>query len=92
MKALLVWPLFPKSYWGQEYTLALIGKSAVVPPLGLITAAALLPSHWELLEAARRRGAAAMSQAMHAEHMIRYTFEDVLPRLREPRPWLRFEG
>jgi radical SAM superfamily enzyme YgiQ (UPF0313 family) len=48
MKALLVWPLFPKSYWGQEYTLALIGKSAVVPPLGLITAAALLPSHWEL--------------------------------------------
>jgi radical SAM superfamily enzyme YgiQ (UPF0313 family) len=48
MKALLVWPQFPKSYWGQEYTLPLIGKGAVLPPLGLITAAALLPRHWEL--------------------------------------------
>jgi radical SAM superfamily enzyme YgiQ (UPF0313 family) len=48
MKALLVWPLFPKSYWGQEYAMALIGKSAVVPPLGLVTAAALLPPHWQL--------------------------------------------
>jgi len=48
MKALLVWPRFPKSYWGQEYTLALIGKRAVLPPLGLLTAAALLPRTWEL--------------------------------------------
>jgi len=48
MRALLVWPRFPKSYWGQEYVLPLIGKSAVLPPLGLITAAALLPRHWEL--------------------------------------------
>jgi len=48
MKALLVWPTIPKSYWGQEYALALTGKRALVPPLGLITAAALLPRHWEL--------------------------------------------
>jgi radical SAM superfamily enzyme YgiQ (UPF0313 family) len=48
VRALLVWPQFPKSYWGQEYALPLIGKAAVLPPLGLITAAALLPRHWEL--------------------------------------------
>jgi radical SAM superfamily enzyme YgiQ (UPF0313 family) len=48
VKALLVWPRFPRSYWGQEYTLAIIGKGAVIPPLGLLTVAALLPKHWQL--------------------------------------------
>jgi radical SAM superfamily enzyme YgiQ (UPF0313 family) len=48
VKALLVWPRFPRSYWGQEYTLAIIGKSAVIPPLGLLTVAALLPKSWDL--------------------------------------------
>jgi radical SAM superfamily enzyme YgiQ (UPF0313 family) len=48
VKALLVWPRFPRSYWGQEYTLAIIGKGAVVPPLGLLTVAALLPRSWDL--------------------------------------------
>ncbi len=48
MRALLVYPLFPKTYWGQEYTNALTGKRAVFPPLGLLTAAALLPRDWEL--------------------------------------------
>jgi radical SAM superfamily enzyme YgiQ (UPF0313 family) len=48
LKALLVWPLFPRSYWGQEYALPIIGKRAVVPPLGLITVAALLPPDWQV--------------------------------------------
>jgi radical SAM superfamily enzyme YgiQ (UPF0313 family) len=48
VKALLVWPRFPRSYWGQEYTLAIIGKGAVIPPLGLLTVAALLPRSWDL--------------------------------------------
>jgi radical SAM superfamily enzyme YgiQ (UPF0313 family) len=48
VKALLVWPRFPRSYWGQEYTLDIIGKGAVVPPLGLLTVAALLPRSWDL--------------------------------------------
>jgi radical SAM superfamily enzyme YgiQ (UPF0313 family) len=48
VKALLVWPRFPRSYWGQEYTLAIIGKGAVLPPLGLLTVAALLPKSWDL--------------------------------------------
>ncbi len=48
MKALLVYPTFPRSYWGQEYTHPLTGRCAVVPPLGLLTAAALLPPDWHL--------------------------------------------
>ena len=48
MKALLVYPLFPKSFWSLESSIALVGRKAFVPPLGLITVAALLPQHWEL--------------------------------------------
>ena len=43
MRALLVYPRFPKSFWSFEKTMELIGKRAVLPPLGLITVAALLP-------------------------------------------------
>jgi radical SAM superfamily enzyme YgiQ (UPF0313 family) len=48
MNALLVYPRFPVTYWGFQYALGLIGKRASLPPLGLITVAALLPSHWHL--------------------------------------------
>ena len=48
MNALLVYPRFPITYWGFQHTLRLIGKRASLPPLGLITVAALLPSHWQL--------------------------------------------
>ena len=48
MNALLVYPRFPVTYWGFQYTLRLIGKRASLPPLGLITVAALLPGHWHL--------------------------------------------
>jgi radical SAM superfamily enzyme YgiQ (UPF0313 family) len=48
MKALLVYPTFPKTYWGQEYTHPLTTRRAVLPPLGLCTCAALLPREWEL--------------------------------------------
>ena len=48
MKALLVYPRFPTTYWGFQYSLPLAGKKASLPPLGLITLAAQLPSSWEL--------------------------------------------
>jgi radical SAM superfamily enzyme YgiQ (UPF0313 family) len=48
MNALLVYPHFPVTYWGFQYGLRLIGKRAALPPLGLITVAALLPSHWHV--------------------------------------------
>ncbi len=48
MKILFVNPEFPVTYWGFQYTLDLAGKHVNVPPLGLVTVAALLPQTWEL--------------------------------------------
>ncbi|BBH38635.1 hypothetical protein myaer102_11390 [Microcystis viridis NIES-102] len=48
MKALLLWPLMPNSFWSYQETLNLAGLRATNPPLGLITVAALLPSDWEI--------------------------------------------
>ncbi|NJN73775.1 MAG: B12-binding domain-containing radical SAM protein [Limnothrix sp. RL_2_0] len=47
MKALLIYPIFPKSFWSFEKTIGLIGRKAFLPPLGLITVAAILPQEWE---------------------------------------------
>src|SRR6266436_545747 len=48
MNALLVQPLAPKTYWGFQYAVSIIGKGAPHPPLGLATLAALLPQKWNL--------------------------------------------
>jgi hypothetical protein len=48
MRALLLYPKFPKSFWSFEKALALMDRKAMLPPLGLITVAALLPKDWEL--------------------------------------------
>jgi len=47
MRVLLLYPLFPQSFWSFEKALALKGKKALLPPLGLITVAAILPQKWE---------------------------------------------
>jgi radical SAM superfamily enzyme YgiQ (UPF0313 family) len=47
MRVLLLYPLFPKSFWSVEKSLELIGRKALQPPLGLITVAAILPQTWE---------------------------------------------
>jgi radical SAM superfamily enzyme YgiQ (UPF0313 family) len=48
MRVLLVYPRVPYSFWTFEETLKLEGRKAVMPPLGLMTVAALLPRDWEL--------------------------------------------
>lgn len=47
MRILLVYPNFPRTYWGFQDSLWFIGKKASLPPLGLISVAALLPGNWE---------------------------------------------
>jgi radical SAM superfamily enzyme YgiQ (UPF0313 family) len=47
MRVLLLYPLFPKSFWSFEKALALVDRKALLPPLGLITVAAILPQEWE---------------------------------------------
>jgi radical SAM superfamily enzyme YgiQ (UPF0313 family) len=48
MNALLVQPLAPKTYWGFQYAVGIVGKGAPHPPLGLATLAALLPGSWNV--------------------------------------------
>jgi len=47
MRALLVYPLFPKTFWSYEKILELVNRKVLLPPLGLITVAAILPQSWE---------------------------------------------
>lgn len=48
MKALLLWPVMPNSFWSYQETLDLAGLRSTNPPLGLITVAAMLPPDWEI--------------------------------------------
>src|SRR5512133_2622545 len=47
MKILLVYPKYPDSFWSFKHAMRFISKKATVPPLGLITIAAMLPKAWE---------------------------------------------
>ena len=47
MRVLLLYPEFPQSFWSFEKTLALADRKALLPPLGLITVASILPQEWE---------------------------------------------
>jgi radical SAM superfamily enzyme YgiQ (UPF0313 family) len=48
LKVLMVWPRFPPSFWGFEGVLDMLPESAMTPPLGLITVAALCPATWHM--------------------------------------------
>jgi len=48
MNILLVYPKFPETFWGFQYILKFLFKKANLPPLGLLTVAALLPRGWNL--------------------------------------------
>ncbi|MGI6307615.1 MAG: B12-binding domain-containing radical SAM protein [Dethiobacteria bacterium] len=47
MKILLVYPQYSESFWSFKYALKFIGLKAALPPLGLLSIAALLPQEWE---------------------------------------------
>jgi radical SAM superfamily enzyme YgiQ (UPF0313 family) len=46
MNALLIHPAFPPTFWSYKYAVPFIRKKAALPPLGLLTVAALLPAEW----------------------------------------------
>jgi radical SAM superfamily enzyme YgiQ (UPF0313 family) len=48
MKVLLLYPEFPNTFWSFKHALAFVNKAAGMPPLGLLTVAAMLPQEWEL--------------------------------------------
>ncbi|MBN2359228.1 MAG: DUF4070 domain-containing protein [Deltaproteobacteria bacterium] len=47
MKALLVYPRYPDTFWSFRHALGFTSKKALSNPLGLLTVAALLPAEWE---------------------------------------------
>jgi radical SAM superfamily enzyme YgiQ (UPF0313 family) len=48
MKALLIYPKFPQTFWSYDEFMKIAGLKATIPPLGIITVAALLPKEWEI--------------------------------------------
>ena len=46
LKVLLIYPEFPDTLWGFKHALKFIRKKAALPPLGLLTLAAMLPKEW----------------------------------------------
>jgi len=48
MKALLVYPSIPDTYWSFRHIMKFIRKKAAHPPLGLLTVAAMMPKEWDL--------------------------------------------
>ena len=36
-RVLLLYPEFPATYWGLQYSLPVIGRKSFMPPLGLLT-------------------------------------------------------
>ncbi len=47
MKVLLLYPEFPDTFWSFKHALKFVRKQASLPPLGLLTVAAMLPADWE---------------------------------------------
>jgi radical SAM superfamily enzyme YgiQ (UPF0313 family) len=56
MKALLLYPLFPQSFWSYDRYLKMAGLKALLPPLGIITVASMLPEDWDIRFADRNVG------------------------------------
>jgi len=48
IKVLMVWPCFPASFWSLGEVTQMVPERSLVPPLGLITVAALCPAQWEI--------------------------------------------
>ncbi len=47
MKILLVYPQYPATFWSFRHALKFVSKKASLPPMGLLTVAAMLPEEWE---------------------------------------------
>jgi radical SAM superfamily enzyme YgiQ (UPF0313 family) len=48
IKVLMVWPQFPPSFWSFAGMMQVLDEKVLMPPLGLITVAALCPKEWTI--------------------------------------------
>ena len=47
MRALLVYPEYPETFWSFKHAMRFVSRKAAHPPLGLLTVASMLPAGWE---------------------------------------------
>lgn len=47
MNILLVYPMYPDTFWSFKHALKFVSKKASFPPLGILTVAAMLPMEWD---------------------------------------------
>ena len=47
MNILLVYPMYPDTFWSFKHALKFVSKKASFPPLGLLTVASMLPAEWD---------------------------------------------
>ena len=48
INVLLISPAIPQTYWSQDRAIRMAGAKAAIPPMGLLTLAAMLPREWNL--------------------------------------------
>lgn len=48
LKILMVYPEYPDAFWAFKTALKFIGRKASMPPIGLLTVAAMLPKEWDI--------------------------------------------
>jgi radical SAM superfamily enzyme YgiQ (UPF0313 family) len=48
VNALQLYPAFAETFWSFRHALKFVGRRAALPPLGLVTVAAMLPRDWDL--------------------------------------------
>ncbi|MDP3445407.1 MAG: cobalamin-dependent protein, partial [Ignavibacteria bacterium] len=46
MNILMVYPMYPDTFWSFKHALKFVSKKASFPPLGLLTVASMLPKEW----------------------------------------------
>jgi len=89
MRVLLIYPLFPKTFWSYEKLLELVNRKVLLPPLGLVTVAAILPQDWEFKLVDRNVRAVTEAEWDWAELVIFSAMivqkEDMLNQIREAK-------
>ncbi|UCF98042.1 MAG: B12-binding domain-containing radical SAM protein [Spirochaetaceae bacterium] len=89
---LLVSPRIPTTYWSYKYALPFVKKKALLPPLGLLTVAAMLPEEYELRlvdmnVAALQRQEVEWADMVFLSAMLvqKHSFEEVVALCRDCR-------
>lgn len=89
MRVLLVYPLFPKTFWSYEKILELVNRKVLLPPLGLVTVAAILPQEWEFKLVDRNVRAVTEAEWAWADVVILSAMivqqKDLLEQIREAK-------